>query len=49
MIQSHRQSHRFIVLVLAVVLPVLFVLAMLVRKPFPVNQRLPVPAKGAVR
>ncbi|MBS1807074.1 MAG: hypothetical protein JST84_02650 [Acidobacteria bacterium] len=49
MIQSHRQAHRIVILVLAVLLPVLFVLALLVRKPVPANSRLPVPAKGATR
>ena len=49
MIQAHRKTHRLIILALAVLLPALYVAAMLVRKPFPTNQRLPAPAKGAVR
>lgn len=49
MIQSLRHTHRVLITVLAILLPLLFVLGLLVRKPIPANQRLPVPAKGAMR
>jgi hypothetical protein len=48
MIQSHRQTHRLLWLTLALLLPLLFVLALLVRKPLPTNPQLPT-TKGATR
>jgi hypothetical protein len=48
MIQSHRKTHRLVLLALAVLLPLLVVLALLVRQPVPTNSRLPA-TKGATR
>lgn len=48
MIQSHRKTHRLVMLALVVLLPLLFVLALLVRQPIPVNSQLPA-TKGAPR
>lgn len=42
MTQSHRQQHRMIVMALAVLLPIVFALSLLVRQPFPTNDRLPI-------
>ena len=41
MIQSLRQNHRRIVIVLAVVLLIIFIAGLWVRQPFPVSTRLP--------
>lgn len=48
MIYSHRKTHRRVLLILAVLLPLLFVLALLVRQPLPTNPQLPT-TKGATR
>lgn len=49
MIQRLRQRHRFLFIVLAVLLPALFIAGLLVRKPVPTNQQLPAATKGVVR
>ena len=41
MIQSLRKTHRLIFLALAVLLPLLFMAALAVRRPMPVNPPLP--------
>ena len=49
MIQRLRQRHRITLIVLSVLLPALFIAGLLVRKPLPTNQRLPVTMKGIAR
>jgi hypothetical protein len=49
MIHSLRQRHRIIIFVLAVLVPAIFLAGLLVRKPMPTNQQLPLPTKGAPR
>ena len=49
MIHSLRQRHRRILFILAVLLPAIFMAGLLVRKPAPVNQPLPLPVKGVPR
>ena len=46
MTHSHRQQHKIIVMALAVLLPIVFVLSLLVRQPFPTNNRLPEVPQG---
>ncbi|NOT59116.1 MAG: hypothetical protein HOP19_02705 [Acidobacteria bacterium] len=41
MIQRLRKTHRLIFIALAVLLPLLFIAALAVRKPMPVNQPFP--------
>ncbi len=41
MIQSLRQRHRYIIFVLAVLVPLIFIAGLLIRRPLPTNQRLP--------
>lgn len=41
MIQPLRKTHRLIFIALAVLLPLLFIAALAVRKPMPVNQPFP--------
>lgn len=49
MIHSLRQRHRRIIFILAVLVPVIFIAGLLVRKPVPRNQSLPLPVKGVPR
>ncbi len=49
MIHSLRQRHRIIIIVLAVLVPAIFLAGLLVRKPAPVNSQLPPVTKGAPR
>jgi hypothetical protein len=49
MIQRLRQRHRIIFIVLAILLPAIFIAGLLVRKPVPANQQLPISSQGAPR
>lgn len=49
MIQRLRQRHRIIFIVLSVLLPALFIVGLLARKPLQTNQRLPGTTKGIGR
>jgi hypothetical protein len=49
MIQPLRQRHRIIFIVLVVLQPAIFIAGLLVRKPVPTNQRLPIFSQGAPR
>ena len=46
MIQSLRQSHRRIIIVLALALLLIFIAGLWVRQPFPVSPRLPATRTG---
>ncbi len=49
MIHSLRQRHRILIIVLTVLVPAIFIAGLLVRKPMPTKQSLPLPTKGAPR